>query len=61
MSDLIEAHTPARRRGRPASSTAEAGEVVSLDRAISILEVLASGEGFLLNEIAYRAQLPPST
>jgi IclR family acetate operon transcriptional repressor len=62
MSDLVlEANLPSRRRGRPASSTADAGEVVSLDRAISILEVLAGGEGFLLNELAHRAQLPPST
>jgi IclR family acetate operon transcriptional repressor len=62
MPDLpLEANLLPRRRGRPASSTTDQGEVVSLDRAISILEVLAGGEGFLLNDLAHRAELPPST
>ena len=34
---------------------------MALDRAASILDVLAGGEGFLLAEVAQRAGLPPST
>lgn len=50
-----------RRRGRPASTGAQSGDVVALDRAAAILELLASGEGFLLAEVAERAMLPSST
>ncbi len=52
---------PPRRRGRPASVNAEAGEVQSLDRAVALLELLAAGEGLLLSDLARRAELPPST
>lgn len=59
---MSETVTPLRRRGRPASVTAEpGGEVQSLDRAIGLLEVLASGEGLGLSELARQAELPPST
>jgi IclR family acetate operon transcriptional repressor len=54
--------TPLRRRGRPSSSSAEpGGEVQSLDRAITLLEALAGGEGLPLSEIARQTDLPPST
>jgi IclR family acetate operon transcriptional repressor len=61
MSNLIDPNLHLPRRGRPASSGGAGGEVVALDRAASILEVLASGEGALLAEVAQRAGLPPST
>ena len=61
MSSLIDPNLHLPRRGRPASSGAPGGEVVALDRAASILDVLAGGEGFLLAEVAQRAALPPST
>jgi IclR family acetate operon transcriptional repressor len=59
---MSETVTPLRRRGRPASTSSEpSGEVQSLDRAIALLEVLASGEGLGLSEVARHAELPPST
>jgi IclR family acetate operon transcriptional repressor len=59
---MSETVTPLRRRGRPASVTAEpAGEVQSLDRAIALMEVLAGGDGLGLSEVARQAELPPST
>lgn len=59
MTDIV---TPLRRRGRPASTSAEpSGEVQSLDRAIALLEVLAGAEGMGLSEVARHAELPPST
>lgn len=61
MLDVIENVAPPRRRGRPASANAEIGDVQSLDRAVGLLEVLASGEGLGLSEVARRAELPPST
>ena len=51
-----------RRRGRPPSVGAEpGGEVQSLDRAIFILEIVASADGIGLSELARRADLPNST
>lgn len=61
MDQSLPTGSRAPRRGRPASATAGSGEVVALDRAASLLEVLAAGEGFLLAEVAHRADLPPST
>lgn len=61
MPDVIEASSTARRRGRPASLNSAANDVQSLDRAIGLLELLASGEGLMLSELARRAELPPST
>ncbi len=59
MSDSV---TPLRRRGRPASATADAsGDVQSLDRAIGLLEVLANSDGLSLSDVARQAELPPST
>lgn len=60
MSDAV---TTIRRRGRPTSTGAAegGGEVQSLDRAISLLEVLAQADGMTLSELARRAELPTST
>ncbi|HEY0353875.1 MAG TPA: IclR family transcriptional regulator, partial [Enterovirga sp.] len=59
---MSETVTPLRRRGRPASVGSEpSGEVQSLDRAIGLLEMLASGEGLGLSELARHTELPPST
>lgn len=53
---------PAKRRGRPPSASSEpSGEVQSLDRAMSILEVLAAADGLALSELARRTELPSST
>ena len=52
---------PVRRRGRPASPSTELAEVQSLDRAIALLDLLASGEGLGLSDLARQAELPPST
>lgn len=59
---MTQAVTTIRRRGRPsAGGTESGGEVQSLDRAISLLEVLASTDGMTLSEVARRAELPTST
>ncbi|MFT0859174.1 IclR family transcriptional regulator [Ancylobacter sp. G4_0304] len=60
---MDDAVTTTRRRGRPAGSggTEGGGEVQSLDRAISLLEVLALSDGMTLSEVARRAELPTST
>lgn len=60
---MDEAVTTTRRRGRPSGSGGAegGGEVQSLDRAISLLEVLALSDGMTLSEVARRAELPTST
>ncbi len=56
------ADVPARKRGRPPTAGSEpGGEVQSLDRAISILDVLASADGLPLSEVGRRVSLPTST
>src|SRR6218665_3581402 len=51
-----------RRRGRPASASADGGpEVQSLDRAMGLLRVLAEADGMSLRDIARKAELPAST
>lgn len=52
-----------RQRGRPRAFTtqADAGAVQSLDRALRILAIVASGDGLSLSEIAAAAELPAST
>ncbi|WP_029353336.1 IclR family transcriptional regulator [Bosea sp. 117] len=52
-----------RRRGRPSSTgaTESGGEVQSLDRAITLMEVLAATDGMTLSDVARRAELPTST
>jgi IclR family transcriptional regulator, acetate operon repressor len=53
---------PSRKRGRPPSVHAEAGgEIQSLDRAISVLEVLSNADGLPLSDVARRSDLPTST
>jgi IclR family transcriptional regulator, acetate operon repressor len=59
---MSEPVTVLRRRGRPPSAGADSGsEVQSLDRAISLLEIVSSADGVTLSEIARRAELPNST
>lgn len=52
-----------RMRGRPrmASSAQDAGSVQSLERAITVLRVLADADGLSLTEVARLAELAPST
>ena len=59
--DSNEKASAPRRRGRPASAASESGDVQSLDRAVTLLEVLGNEEGLGLSEVARRAELPPST
>ncbi|WP_196240289.1 IclR family transcriptional regulator [Alsobacter soli] len=62
MVDLSSPVLTPRKRGRPASATAaEGGEIQSLDRAIGIMELLASVDGLSLSDIARNAELPTST
>ncbi len=60
---MNDAVSPPRRKGRPASASADSagGEVQSLDRAITILEILHNDEGVTLSDVARRAELPTST
>ena len=59
---MSQVDVPVRKRGRPASLGAEpGGEVQSLDRAVAILEVLASADGLPLSEVGRRLSLPTST
>ncbi len=55
--------TEKRHRGRPRSPTAleDAPGVQSLDRAITLMRLVADGNGLSLTELANRAELPPST
>ena len=51
-----------RQRGRPRGSVpAEGGAVQALDRALTILDVLAKGEGIALSDLAKRVGLAPSS
>jgi len=52
-----------RPRGRPPSLKAgpNAGSVQSLDRALTLLELIAEEDGLTLSELAQRAGVPPST
>jgi IclR family acetate operon transcriptional repressor len=50
------------RRGRPAETAANGGQVQSLSRALAILATLAeSGDGMTLTDVAQIVGLPPST
>jgi IclR family transcriptional regulator, acetate operon repressor len=51
---------PKRSRGRPREA-AEAVSVQSLDRAISLLKLVAAADGLSLTEVSQRAKLPAST
>ncbi len=61
MNDINQPDTP-RRRGRPPSANGEgSSDIQSLDRAVSILEVLAGIDFTSLAEISRRTGLPIST
>ena len=51
---------PGRPRGRPRSGE-PAGSVQALDRALSLLELLAEADGLTLTELAQKAEMAPST
>ncbi|MDJ0942756.1 MAG: IclR family transcriptional regulator [Kiloniellales bacterium] len=51
---------PSRPRGRPRGSE-PAGSVQALDRALSLLELLADADGLTLTELAQKAEMAPST
>lgn len=50
----------ARPRGRPRGSE-PGGSVQALDRALSLLELLADADGLTLTELAHKAEMAPST
>lgn len=50
-----------RRRGRPRSSGDASGTIQALDRALDILDLLASSNGLTLSEVAERMAQSPST
>lgn len=56
--------TEPRKRGRPRGRKAgpdDSGGVRALDRALDVLDVIATGNGLTLSEIAQRLELAPST
>ena len=50
-----------RQRGRPRGGAADVGAVQALDRALTLLDVLATGDGIALSDLAKRAGLAPSS
>ncbi|HHW34844.1 MAG TPA: helix-turn-helix domain-containing protein, partial [Paracoccus solventivorans] len=52
--------TSSRPRGRPSGGGPAAGSAV-VDRALTLLEVLAAGDGATLSELGRRLGLAPST
>ncbi len=55
-------NAPHRQRGRPRTApTSETGQVQALDRALTLLGLLAEGDGVALSELAHRAALAPSS
>ena len=52
---------PTRRRGRPRSAKDQGGTVQVLDRALDMLDLLATHPGLTLSEVADRIGQPPST
>ncbi len=60
---MTEQATERRMRGRPRSinAAADSGSVQSLERAISVLRIVADADGLSLTEIARSADLAPST
>ena len=56
------ATTPHRQRGRPRATYApEQATVQALDRALSVLDILAEGDGIALSDLSQRAGLAPSS
>jgi len=58
---LTETAVQPRRRGRPPQNADQVSEVQSLDRAMSLLELLSAEEGLSLSDVGRRAGLPIST
>ena len=52
---------PTRRRGRPRNSGESSGTIQALDRALDMLDLLASQPGLTLSEIAEQMKQSPST
>ena len=52
---------PHRQRGRPRSAAPEAGAVQALDRALSLVDIMAQTDGIALSELSQRAGLAPSS
>ena len=52
---------PTRRRGRPRNSGESSGTIQALDRALDMLDLLASQPGLTLSEIADQMKQSPST
>lgn len=52
---------PTRRRGRPRSAPEASGTIQALDRALDILDLLATHPGLTLSEVAERMDQSPST
>lgn len=52
---------PTRRRGRPRSAPESSGTIQALDRALDILDLLASRPGLTLSEVAEQMSQSPST
>ena len=50
-----------RPRGRPRAALKDPGAVQALDRALNLLDVMASGDGIALSDLAQRAGLAPSS
>lgn len=61
MNDIAKPETPRRRGRRPSANGEGSSDIQSLDRAISILEVLAGIDSTSLAEISRRTGLPIST
>jgi len=63
MNLMLEPQRNRPRRGRPRNteSPAEVGAVQSLDRALSLLNIVADANGLTLTEVAEVGALPPST
>lgn len=59
--ELTDIAVPPRRRGRPPQNADQVSEVQSLDRAMSLLELLSAEEGLSLSDVGRRAGLPIST
>ena len=59
---MAETVTTIRRRGRPPIVGGEgSGDVQSVDRTVTLLDILSTGDGATLSEIGRRAELPTST
>ena len=55
------AKAASRQRGRPRATTGEPDAVQALDRALTLLDVMARGDGIALSDLSQRAGLAPSS